>query len=164
MWCLCICLCHFRSVQICINLKSYVQVNTVHKYFKCDLSPNSECFFPPQGVDWQAPWPLPVVMTQCECSRRRRRVILTSLCSPWWLRRPKLTTRTSTVWPGTQRRKDSWPPAAMTETSPSGGSKRKTEHLTPLTMLLLQVTLETVDTRRAAAHLACTYHFNSAPY
>lgn len=55
--------------------------------------------------------------------------------------------------PGTQRRQDSWLLAVMMETLPSGGLKRKTERLS-LNTHLLQVTLETVDTARAGAHLA----------
>lgn len=82
------------------------------------------------GVGWPAPWQLPAVMMQCECLRRMRQPIQTSRCSRWLLRRPKLTTRMSTVSPGTQKKRDSWLPAATMEISPSGGSKKKTECVT----------------------------------
>lgn len=79
------------------------------------------------GVSWLVPWLLPAVTMQCESLRRTRLPIQTSLSSRWRLRWPKLTRRTLTASPGTQRRQDSWLPAAMTGISPSGGSRRKTE-------------------------------------
>lgn len=105
------------SSQVCVHLHLSSFLHQTERVYLCS------------GVGWLVPWLPPVATTQCECLRRKRRAIRTSRCSRWLLRWPKLTTRMSTVSPGARRRQDSWPPAVMMETSPSGDSKRKTESL-----------------------------------
>lgn len=78
---------------------------------------------PCSGVDWPALWQPPAATTEFGFLKRTCRPAQTSRCSRWSLRWPKRTARMWTVFPGTRRKLDFWPPAATVVKLPFAVSK-----------------------------------------